>query len=398
MTHDFTIQKEKLHQAPELLKQHNVDVWLTFVRESRQTPDPALELILNLEMTWHSAFLVSASGEKIAIVGRYDTDMVKMMGGYTEVIGYDADIFPDLKKVLQRLDPKTLAINYSESDTAADGLSYGMWRLLTMALADTPYKHRLVSAEKVIASLRGRKSTTEIGRIRTAIRTTESVIDAVTQHLKVGQSAAELYQFVQDQFKSRGVVPAWNGCPTVTPGADAPVGHTLPDENFKTVAGQLLHMDLGVVENEYTSDLQRVWYLKKSDETAIPEPIQKGFNAVRGAILAAAEALKVGVEAWKVDEAARQYLVAQGYPEYQHATGHHIGRSVHDGATVLGPRWPRYGKTVEGKIEAGNVFTLELGVSVPQYGLVSLEEDVLVTETGVEWLSQPQTDITVVNV
>lgn len=395
---DFTIQSEKLNQAPELLKQKNVDVWLTFVRETRQTPDPALELILGLEMTWHSAFILTAKGEKIAIVGRYDADSVKTMGGYSEIIGYDADIFPDLKKVISRLDPQTIAINYSESDTASDGLSYGMWRQLSSALADTPYKHRLVSAEPVISSLRGRKTKTEIDRIRIAIRTTEAIIEAITQQLKVGQGEQELYDFVQEQFKSRGVVAAWSGCPTVTAGPNSSIGHSLPDNQYKTAAGQLLHIDLGIVQGDYTSDLQRVWYLKKSDETTIPDPIVTAFNAVRGAILEAAAVLKPGVEAWKVDEAARNYLVSQGYPEYQHATGHHIGRSVHDGATVLGPRWPRYGKTVESKVEAGNAFTLELGVHVPQYGLVSLEEDVLVTEDGLEWLSKPQTELMVVKV
>ncbi|MBZ0307247.1 MAG: M24 family metallopeptidase, partial [Anaerolineae bacterium] len=189
---------------------------------------------------------------------------------------------------------------------------------------------------------------------------------------------------------------AWDGCPNVTAGANSPYGHTLPSNQYKTAVGQLVHIDLGVVQQGYTSDLQRVWYLKKPDEEGIPEPVQKAFNAVRGAILAAAEVLKPGVEAWKVDETARKAFVTQGYAEYQHATGHHIGRSVHDGATVLGPRWPRYGKTVEGKVEAGNVFTLELGVHVPEYGFVGLEEDVLVTDSGVEWLSMPQTEIFVI--
>jgi Xaa-Pro aminopeptidase len=41
-------------------------------------------------------------------------------------------------------------------------------------------------------------------------------------------------------------------------------------------------------------------------------------------------------------------------------------------------------------VEAGNVFTLELHVPTAAYGQVSLEEDVLVTETGCEFLSHPQ--------
>jgi len=76
-----------------------------------------------------------------------------------------------------------------------------------------------------------------------------------------------------------------------------------------------------------------------------------------------------------------------------HALGHLLGRSVHDGATVLGPRWERYKGICDLKVEAGNVFTLELHVVVPERGMMSLEEDVLVTEQGVEYLSHPQTSL-----
>ena len=396
MAHDFTIQNEKLNQVAGLLTDQKIDIWLTFVRETTLTPDPALDLILGLSMTWHSAFIVTAKDERIAIVGRFDADSVKAMGGFKEVIGYDASIFPELKKVLTRLNPDTIALNYSDSDAAADGLSHGLWRQLNSGLAETPYKHRFVSAERLIASLRGRKSSLEIERIRTAIQTTEAIIGAITAKLAPGQSEIEIYDFVQEQFKSRGVKPAWEACPSVTAGPDSPVGHALPDEKYKTAAGHLFHIDLGVIQHEYVSDLQRVWYFKKEGEDTIPEPVQKGFDAVRGAIMAAAQVLKVGAAGWEVDAAARKFIVEAGYPEYQHAVGHHIGRSVHDGATVLGPRWERYGKTPEGLVEAGNIFTLELGVVVSEYGFIGLEEDVLVKADGLEWLSTPQAKIMVI--
>jgi Xaa-Pro aminopeptidase len=86
-------------------------------------------------------------------------------------------------------------------------------------------------------------------------------------------------------------------------------------------------------------------------------------------------------------------LVEAGYPEYQHAFGHHLGRVAHDGGTVLGPRWDRYGQLPYGQLEAGNVFAIELGVHLEGFGPVYLEENVRVTDEGMAWLSQPQTDI-----
>ena len=60
---------------------------------------------------------------------------------------------------------------------------------------------------------------------------------------------------------------------------------------------------------------------------------------------------------------------------------------------MLGPQWERYGQTPFGIIEVGNVFAIELGTAVPGYGYVGLEENVLITEEGAQWLSEPQTDI-----
>ena len=50
----------------------------------------------------------------------------------------------------------------------------------------------------------------------------------------------------------------------------------------------------------------------------------------------------------------------------------------------------RYEGICELPVEISNVFTLELHVIVPNRGIMSLEEDVLVTSDGVEYLSKPQ--------
>jgi Xaa-Pro aminopeptidase len=104
-------------------------------------------------------------------------------------------------------------------------------------------------------------------------------------------------------------------------------------------------------------------------------------------------ALKPGVAGWEVDAAARQTLIAAGYPEPMYALGHQLGRAAHDGGTLLGPRWDRYGTAPLGLVEAGNVFTVEYGTAVPGHGYIGLEEDVVVTEDGVEWLSTPQREL-----
>ncbi|MHA2235307.1 MAG: M24 family metallopeptidase, partial [Candidatus Thorarchaeota archaeon] len=86
-----------------------------------------------------------------------------------------------------------------------------------------------------------------------------------------------------------------------------------------------------------------------------------------------------------------------GYEPYAHALGHQVGRLAHDGGTLLGPKWERYGDSPLGIVEVGNVFTLEFYVTTKNYGQLSLEEDILITRDGSEFLSKPQQDLICIN-
>src|SRR5438067_13916461 len=55
------IINEKLDQAVALLEEQGLDAWLTFARETSLTMDPCLDMIVGLDLTWHSAFIVSRS-------------------------------------------------------------------------------------------------------------------------------------------------------------------------------------------------------------------------------------------------------------------------------------------------------------------------------------------------
>ncbi|KAA3661787.1 MAG: aminopeptidase P family protein [Chloroflexi bacterium] len=384
--------QEKLQQATMILNDFDVDLWLTFVRETSMQPDPALDLIAGVDVTWQSAFLVNRSGKHIAIIGHFDSENVHNLNAYAQVIGYHEGIGSHLREVLTDLDPAQIAINYSENDVAADGLSLGLYRSLLKHLEGTPYAERLVSAEKIIGALRGRKSPTEVELVRQAVATTEQLFDEVEAFVKPGMTQQQIANFVRGRIDEMGLGYAWPKPfnPIVTCGPDSAVGHAAPGD-VVLQKGHTLHLDLGIKQNEYCSDIQRMWYVLDDGETEAPLEVQRAFSVVLGAIQAGESYLKPGTPGWQVDEAARDFIVDNGYPEYKHAFGHLLGRAAHDGATVLGPQWERYAGICELPVEIGNIFTLELHVVVPKRGIMSLEEDVLVTETGVEYLSSPQT-------
>jgi len=395
MSDNPTLIREKLDQAAAILQEQQVDSWLTFVRETSLTPDPCLDLILGMDMVWQSAFIVTRTGERIAIVGHHDAENVKATGGYTTVKTYVQGIRDELVRILVELNPSQIALNYSESDVAADGLGHGLYRLLERYLADTDLSSCFISAEAIVNALRGRKSPDELARIRTAIATTQSIFRAVGSFARHGMTELQIANYAHQLASERGLGTAWDWdyCPTVSCGPDSPVGHGGPTDRYTVQPGTLMHMDFGIKENGYCADLQRVWYVPRNEQDIPPEAVTRGFEAARSALLAGFKALKPGALGWEVDAAARQTLVNAGYPEYEHAFGHHVGQQAHDGATVLGPRWERYGQTPFGVIEAGNVFAIELGVAVEGYGYIGLEENVVVGKDGAQWLSDPQTEI-----
>jgi Xaa-Pro aminopeptidase len=392
-----SLVREKVDQAVEILREQDVDLWLTLVRETLLTNDPCLELIAGTYSAWTGAFLISATGERTAIVGRFDAPSVEEIRAY-EVIGYDESIRPALVETVERLAPRTIALNYSDSDAAADGLTHGLWRLLQQTFAETGYADRFTSSETIVNALRGRKSPVEIERIRGAISQTEEIFELVGRQVRPGLSELEIATLMHAEIERRGLGYAWgrDHCPAVNAGPEKDVGHSPPGE-LTTKRGELLHTDFGVSSADYCSDLQRVWYFLEEGETSAPDDVRRAWDALWASMAAGAAVLEPGVAGWEVDAAARESLVAAGYPEPMYALGHQLGRSAHDGGTVLAPKWDRYGAAPLGTVEEGNVFTLEYGTAVPGRGYIGLEEDVVVTSDGIEWLSTPQRELWLVS-
>jgi Xaa-Pro aminopeptidase len=390
----FAIVREKLEQAGEILEEKGLDLWITFARETTQVKDPCLDLLLGFDLTWQSALMITRSGERIAIVGRYDEDNVKGTGGYTRVISYDESIREPLLEEIRRLAPRKIGLNFSQSDPSADGLTHGMFRVLATLLGGTEYATRFTSAEAVIGALRGRKSPTEVGRIRVAIDTTEEILRETASRVQPGLTERQIADFIHETVEARGMGVAWERdfCPIVCAGPHGTFGHRMPGDN-STQEGCLLQIDFGVKQDGFVADLQRTMYLCRPDEEKPPQEVEKAWRAARTALEAGRAALRPGVKGYEVDEVARAALVEAGYAEYMHAFGHHIGRNAHDGATVLGPQWERYGSSVEGMVEVGNVFAIELGVTVPDYGYIGCEEDVVVTPDGAQYLSEIQEEL-----
>jgi Xaa-Pro aminopeptidase len=238
-----------------------------------------------------------------------------------------------------------------------------------------------------------RKASPEHDRIRNAGEATESLLAEMEGAWTPDWTEATVSSFLHERIRQAGYDAAWNWdyCPAVHAGADAEIGHTLPDDR-PVPAGELLHVDFGVSYEGYAADLQRVYYHPAGPDGTVPDDLQAAFEDVRAAIDAGRKVLEPGVRGHDVDAAAREELTDRGWSEFNHAFGHRIGQAAHDGGTLLGPSSDRYGDRPRGEIRAGEVYSVELGVGTT-YGYVGQEEMIRIVQDGHEFVVAPQTGL-----
>ncbi|PJA95324.1 MAG: aminopeptidase P family protein [Ignavibacteriales bacterium CG_4_9_14_3_um_filter_34_10] len=392
MSKEMILQKQR--QAADILKEKNIDMWMTIVRETGNIKDPMMDMIVGTGATWFSAFIITKEGETTAIIGSLEEANMKTVGTFSNIVCYLKSIKEDLINVLNKYNPQKIAINFSRNSSLADGLTYGNYLELIKLLKDTPYTERFISSEEIVAALRGRKSEAEVKLIKTAIAETLKIFDEVTVFLKPGKTEKQVADFVLNLVKERGFGLAWDAehCPAVFSGPDTAGAHSGPTDRM-IQKGHVINMDFGINYKGYCSDLQRTWYVLRDGETEAPESVMHGFNVIKDSIQMAADAIKPGMLGWQIDKIARDYIVKNGYEEYPHGLGHQVGRVAHDGGALLGPTWERYGNLPYIPIEAGNVFTIEPRLTIKNHGIATIEEMVYVTENGCEFISNPQKKI-----
>lgn len=381
---------EKLEQAAAILQELGLDSWMIVERETALSADPITELLWDFSVIRPAAFIITADGQRIAVGVTHDVPSFDKSGLFTETVFYHKEPEEVLPDVIKRLDPKTIALNYSESSVAADGLGHGLFLRLMRMFRGTPYEERFVSAENLIGHLRQRKNAAERILLKEASRTAHEVFAAFNAVIKPGMAETDMAAVFAREMEARGVVPSWDAsqCPNMNAGPNTGRGHLGPQPDVFLEKGHILNVDFGVKQNGYCSDNQRMWYVLRDGETEPPPDVQKHFHAVRDAIRAGFAALRPGVKGKDVDHAARQFLIDAGYPSFPHGLGHNVGRYVHDGGTGLS-------EEQEGVLEPNQVVTLELLV-FNEYGYFSLEEEALVTEDGAEWFWPPQEELVLV--
>lgn len=241
----------------------------------------------------------------------------------------------------------------------------------------------LTPAPDVFGELRMVKSPDEVAKIRKACAIADACFGHLTRLIQPGLTEYDLQLELEFYLRRAGAGIAFE--PIVVSGERSARPHGKASEKPLAV-GDFVTMDFGAQVDGYNSDLTRTVVVGEATERH-----REVYGQVLLAEMAALDFMKPGVRAADVDALARRILDEKGLAQYfGHGLGHGLGRVVHDGG--------RLGASSEDVLAPGQVWTVEPGVYIPGFGGVRIEDDVVVTDDGIEILtSSPKELLTLPN-
>jgi len=236
--------------------------------------------------------------------------------------------------------------------------------------------------EEPLREMRLIKSAEEVARIRHAVRLVEQALSESLKKVKPGVTEMEIVAELEYQMKRLGADgPSFDTM--VLAGEKSALPHGTPGSR-QVREGDLLLFDLGVAADGYVSDITRTFAIGE-----ISAQLREIYETVLAANEAAIAEVRPGVTLAHLDQTARRVIEEKGYgPYFMHRLGHGLGMDVHEYPSVHGQN--------QDVLRPGMVFTIEPGIYLPGVGGVRIEDDVLVTDSGCDVLTQFPKQLTVI--
>lgn len=384
----------RIQRAIAALKEQDIDLWLTVGRETHLLGEPAFLFFLPSEMGHLSALALFKTGENILLTTGLYIEEMQTYGGHEENILYKDwnDFDCKLAELVARV-PKNgrIALNFSDGDTSADGLSLTQYRRLQRIFRSAGFEGELVSSHILMKRARAQKSPEEVAGIEHTVLQAMQAFEEARQFIRSGVSGRDIQAWFQNWVDSRRYGYSWEktGNPYCSIGARSSYYCVRPPVDVFAQPGDLINVDFGLRINGFASDNQRSYYVLRPGETQAPEELQRAFEAVQAAERAAVAAMRPGVDTCVLGQAASDVFERLGYPRVS-GLGHELGTFAHEGGIGCGGIGFRTG--LDTTLEEGMTFTMEPAILTP-YGRLCQEEVVTVTHDGGRMLSTPQKEI-----
>jgi len=314
------------------------------------------------------AMFIPAQGEPLMISPAFEESRLRHEAGFEKIFTWEEHESPYalFARILGDLGLRTgsVAIEPTTRYFVVDAIS----REIPQA--------KFVNGESLCEALRMHKSEKELALMRLSLDATEACIRKTWTEIKLSMKEQEVAKLLSQNYASLGL----SGGGLIQFGPSAAVPHGGPGGKPLEL-NQIVLMDCGTRVKGYTSDITRTTVF--GDVSSRHEEIWQLVHQAQSAGIAAA---KPGVACETVDAAARKIIDDAGYGKFfTHRLGHGIGLEGHEA-----PYFARGNKTI---LEPGMTLTVEPGIYIPGEFGVRLEDDIVITESSCELLTQRMSKI-----
>jgi Xaa-Pro aminopeptidase/Xaa-Pro dipeptidase len=259
----------------------------------------------------------------------------------------------------------------------ADHVSFNTWQNFETELN----LKETIPLSRMIEKLRYFKDANEIDNIAKAATIADKALNNLLPLIKQGVTEKDLSSELEYQMSKLGSEEL-SFATILLFGERSALPHGIPG-NQKLKNGEFILLDFGAVVNGYRSDMTRTYILGK------PSVKQKEiYDLVQTAQQAAITAISDGVSGQYLAEQSDKILNASPYGKYKgEGLGHGVGLELHE--------LPFMNKTCGLNVEKGCVITIEPGIYIPGWGGVRIEDDLVLTDDGLVFLTNSPRELLV---
>jgi Xaa-Pro aminopeptidase len=380
------LPKEKFEKVADLLDEMNCEAWIVMNGEHFQDP-----LAENLGSKGRTALVFERSGKRTAITAKFHVPPIEATGIYTDVVGTDLGIIPEVEQIVKKYDGKKIALNISTEHELAGSLSHPTYGTLRKLLPNSNF----VSSDSIVIYLRTVLNEEEIQKLIKAVLISEEIMKEARDDMQIGTSRKELFDRMQRRFVKKNVGYGWadDENPLIVIGPRE-MKETFLDATIE--AGNVVMFDLGANYHGYVADIGNTYFVPGGDYKQPSSEMERMFRTVRQAVDAGKEKIRAGVLGVEVDTAVRSVIKKAGYAEYDYPSGHVFAHVAHEIGPLLAPDWPTYSTRAKMPLLENMAMAIEPSVFVPNVGTVFIEENVLVTKGGHKDISSRQEELWIV--
>lgn len=303
---------------------------------------------------------------------RYMTQAAEQCA-HMEVIKHEAKVMQSIKAELERSKIKRLGVEQHH-------MTYGAF--LQTAKELDPIE--LVPTENLIEALRMTKEESELAVMKEAADLADRTFMHIQSFLKPGVRELDVALELETFMRKNGASGA-SFDTIVASGERSALPHGVASER-RIGAGEFVKLDFGAYYQGYCSDITRT--------VVVGQPTDKHrdiYNIVLEAQMHCLEHIRPGMTGREADALTRDIITRYGYSDYfGHGTGHGLGLEIHEA--------PRLSPTSDLVLKPGMTVTVEPGIYLPDFGGVRIEDDIVITETGMKRLTLSSKDFLVIDI